>query len=167
MALTIASFASVCGQPVELVALRAALNVRQMLPEAFVVNFIFFGMQTKPAPSPFDCSVCDSVWLRRGRVAVCATGFAGRREGGGFILPFWPCFFMRTLKYAWTRGVCLRTAVGLFFVSRPAKARWPRCQNRRHRRPQGWIREARSASQRSRLPRLAVGAAAQLRRAEH
>ena len=48
----------------------------------------------------------------------------------------------------------------------PAKARWPRCQNRRHRRPQGWIREARSASQRSRLPRLAVGAAAQLR-AEH
>ena len=45
-----------------------------------------------------------------------------------------------------------------------AKARWPRCQNRRHRRPQGWIREARSASQRSRLPRLAVGAAAQLRR---
>ena len=34
----------------ELVALRAALTVRQMLPEAFVVNFIFFGMQTKPAP---------------------------------------------------------------------------------------------------------------------
>ena len=51
MAFTIASFASVCGQPVELVALRAALNVRQMLPKGFCCQLYFFGMQTKPAPT--------------------------------------------------------------------------------------------------------------------
>ena len=51
MALTIASFCCGLRAARELVAVRAALNVRQMLPEAFVVNFIFFGMQTKPAPT--------------------------------------------------------------------------------------------------------------------
>ena len=50
MALTIASFAAVCGQPVELVAVRAAQTVRQMLPKGFCCQFYFFGMQTKPAP---------------------------------------------------------------------------------------------------------------------
>ena len=51
MAFTIASFCCGLRAARELVALRAALTVRQMLPEAFVVNFIFFGMQTKPAPT--------------------------------------------------------------------------------------------------------------------
>ena len=51
MAFTISFLLCVCGQPVELVARRAALTARQMLPKAFVVNFIFFGMQTKPAPT--------------------------------------------------------------------------------------------------------------------
>ena len=36
-------------------------------------------------------------------------------------MDFLALLFMRTLKYAWARGVCLRTAVGLFFVSRPRK----------------------------------------------
>ena len=56
MALTIASFASVCGQPVELVALRAALTVRQMLPKkAFVLNFYF--LECKPYPHLFSSSI--------------------------------------------------------------------------------------------------------------
>ena len=50
MAFTISFLLCVCGQPVELVARRAALTARQMLPKAFVVN-LFFGMQTKPAPT--------------------------------------------------------------------------------------------------------------------
>ena len=48
----------------------------------------------------------------------------------------------------------------------PAKARWPRCQNRRHRRPQGSIRLARRPSLHSGHSQSSVGAAAQLR-AEH
>ena len=59
--------------------------------------------------------------LRRDFVAVGETCYACYLAGVDFMLPFAPLFFLRRLKYAWARGVCLRTAVGLFFVSRPRK----------------------------------------------
>ena len=53
MALTIASFCCGLRAARELVAVRAALTVRQMLPEAFVVNFIFLECKPNPhLPSP-------------------------------------------------------------------------------------------------------------------
>ena len=84
---------------------------------SFVIAYFFeFG---EPAPGRgASRSVCDSVWLRRDFVAVGETCYACYLAGVDFMLPFCTALFLCNLKYAWARGVCPQTPVGLFFVGR-------------------------------------------------
>ena len=57
MAFTIASFCCGLRAARELVAVRAALTVRQMLPEAFCCQFFFLECKPNPHPGVASASV--------------------------------------------------------------------------------------------------------------
>ena len=57
---------------------------QMQLPKAFVFRQLIFGINANPHYKSFARFVCDSVWPRRGLVAVCGTYYAGHWAGGGF-----------------------------------------------------------------------------------
>ena len=62
-------------------ALRADCVRQMQLPKAFVSRQLIFGINANPHYKSFARFVCDSVWLRRGFVAVCGTCYAGHWAG--------------------------------------------------------------------------------------
>ena len=96
---------------------------QMLLPKAFVFRQLIFGINANPHYKSSARFVCDSVWPRRGLLAVCGTYFAFCRSssGNGFFAPIVPAFFLLYLKYAWARGVFLPTPLAFFFVARPPR----------------------------------------------
>ena len=63
-------------------------------PKAFVFRQLIFGINANPHYiSPSARFVCDSVWPRRGLLAVCGTYFARHRAAVDFFAPNCPCLF--------------------------------------------------------------------------
>ena len=100
--------------------MRAALNVRQMLPEAFVVNFIFFGMQTKPAPTKASMALfatrfgCVEASLRSEVRVMPVIGPAV-----DLMLLWTPAFFCALSRMLGHEAYVFRTPVGLIAGGRP------------------------------------------------
>ena len=65
---------------------------QMQLPKAFVFRQLIFGINANPHYKSFARFVCDSVWPRRGLLAVCGTYFAGHRAARFFCLYFGLCF---------------------------------------------------------------------------
>ena len=90
-------------------------------PKAFVFRQLIFGINANPH---YKSSAAPPFATRCGRVEAILRSVVRILpviEQQWIFLPLIvPAFFLLCLKYAWARGVCLRTAVGFFFVARPA-----------------------------------------------
>ena len=75
---------------------------RMQQPKAFVFRQLIFGINANPHYKSFARFVCDSVWPRRGLLAVCGTYFARHRAVVDFLpllsLPFF-CFVSSMLGH--------------------------------------------------------------------
>ena len=75
---------------------------QMQLPKAFVFRQLIFGINANPHCKSFRSHVCDSVWPRRGLLAVCGTYFARHRATVDFLpllsLPFF-CFISSMLGH--------------------------------------------------------------------
>ena len=98
------------------------VRVRCSQPKAFVFRQLIFGINANPHYKSFIS--------RRLRLGVAASRpscglwyvFCRSSSYRGFFAPIVPAFFLLCLKYAWARGVCLRTPVGFFFGARHSKS---------------------------------------------
>ena len=90
-------------------------------PKALVFRQLIFGINANPH---YKSSAAPPFATRCGRVEAFLRSVVRILpviEQQWIFLPLIvPAFFLLCLKYAWARGVCLRTAVGFFFVARPA-----------------------------------------------
>ena len=136
---------------------------QMQLPKAFVFRQLIFGINANPHYSPSARFVCDSVWLPRGFVSVCGTYFAGHPATVDLLPLLRPLLFCVDLKYAWARGVCLRTPVGLMFAGRRQQSCGPRCHLRGDCRARTGSEAASGTRKRSTSHTARVCAAAQLR----
>ena len=136
---------------------------QMQLPKAFVFRQLIFGINANPHYKSF-ISLCLRLGVAASRPS-CGLWYVFCRSSSssGFFAPNCPAFFLLCLKYAWARGVCLRTPVGLMFAGRRQQSCGPRCQLRGDCRARTGSEAASGTRKRSTSHTARVCAAAQLR----